>query len=321
MDVPGFLPTALGKMQKATGYGLKRVRYGDAHCDFSEMRPDSAKLRKTGMGSAEPKSEFMKILKMVQAAGIFRGLSLRALSEVASAFETAEVAEKEVLARKGKTVERVGIVLAGRAEFRIQDRAGEALSFHTLDEGDFFGEMAAVDNSCALYDIEAITPMKVLQQSRDSFLRSLHANAELVANAYRLNVERLVKLCIALLRHEQELPYDSRNHEPCRYVVNAVSYIDHNYTEQFSLDEIARRNNVSKYHFARRFKMATGFSFKEYLNHKRVEEAKALLRKNGVSIAEACYAVGFNDLSYFGRVFKRIEGRTPSAYRRQLRSQ
>ena len=101
----------------------------------------------------------------------------------------------------------------------------------------------------------------------------------------------------------------------------SVSYIDHNYTEQFSLDEIARRNNVSKYHFARRFKMATGFSFKEYLNHKRVEEAKALLRKNGVSIAEACYAVGFNDLSYFGRVFKRIEGRTPSAYRRQLRSQ
>ncbi len=272
-------------------------------------------------GPPSPKSEYMKILKMVQAAGIFRGLSPCALSEIASTFETAEVTEKEVLVRKGRSVEQVGIVLAGRAEFRIQDHAGEAFSFHTIDKGDFFGEMAVVDNSCALYDIEAITPMKVLQQSRDGFLRSLHGNAELVANAYRLNVERLVRLCIALLRHEHDSPYDSRDHESCRYVANAVSYIDHNYTEQFSLDEIAHRNNVSKYHFARRFKMATGFSFKEYLNHKRIEEAKALLRKNGVSIAEACYAVGFNDLSYFGRVFKRIEGRTPSDYRRQLRSQ
>lgn len=299
----------------------KRMSRGDALGGFSQRQPDSKSLKTIGTGSIGPRTELVKTLNILRTVGIFGGLSLRALSRVAATFEITEVPEREPLVRKGKVVERVGIVLAGRAEFSIQDRTGETVAFHVLSEGDFFGEMAAVDNGCALYDIAAVTSMRMLQQSRDSFLRSLHTHAELAANVYRMNMERLIKLCLALLRHEQETPEDSPCHEPCRYIINAVSYIDHNYTEQFTLDEIARHNNVSKFHFARRFKMATGYSFKEYLNHKRVKEAKALIRNNGVSIAEACYAVGFNDLSYFGRVFKRIEGRTPSDYRRQWKSQ
>lgn len=261
----------------------------------------------------------MEILNILQTADIFCGLSIRALSRIAASFETAEIPEKELLIRTGKEVERIGIVLAGEAEFRIRDQAGDAVRFHVLNQGEFFGEMAAVENGCALYDIEALTPMTVLMQSRESFLNILSAHSAVVRNAYRLNVERLVKLCLTLLKHEQETLGSSQYPEQIHYVTNAVSYIDHNFNEQFTLDEIARHNNVSKFHFARRFKVVTGYSFKEYLNRKRVQEAKALISKNGMNISEACYAVGFNDLSYFGRVFKRIAGKTPSDYRRQLR--
>lgn len=261
----------------------------------------------------------MEILSVLQAADIFCGLSIRALSRIAASFDLTEIREKQLLARTGKEVEHIGLVLVGEAELRIRDKAGDAVPFYVLNRGEFFGEMAVLENGCALYDIEAVTPMTLLLQTRRAFLNNLNGHPTVIRNAYRLNVERLTKLCLALLKHEQSELADSLFPEQSRYITNAMSYIDHNFTEQFTLDEIARRNNVSKYHFARRFKAATGYSFKDYLNRRRVREAKALMRKNGLNIAEVCYAVGFNDLSYFGRVFKRLEGITPSDYRKQLR--
>ena len=66
---------------------------------------------------------------------------------------------------------------------------------------------------------------------------------------------------------------------------------------------------MSKYYFARTFKAVTGKTFKDYLNGKRVEQAMILLRSGEVNITEVCFQVGFNDPSYFDRVFGRIRAR------------
>jgi AraC-like DNA-binding protein len=100
----------------------------------------------------------------------------------------------------------------------------------------------------------------------------------------------------------------------------AIRYIEGRFEEQLTLDEMARISNMSRFYFARRFKEATGHSFKEFLNRRRVQEAKDLMKRDGLNISQACYAVGFGDLSYFGRVFRRIEGQSPSDYKKGLKS-
>ncbi|MBW1799513.1 MAG: helix-turn-helix transcriptional regulator [Deltaproteobacteria bacterium] len=74
---------------------------------------------------------------------------------------------------------------------------------------------------------------------------------------------------------------------------------------------------MSKYHFARTFKRVTGKTFKTYHNQKRVDMAKGLLQNPEFYVTEICFEVGFNDISYFDRVFKKIEGMSPSDYQKK----
>jgi two-component system response regulator YesN len=96
----------------------------------------------------------------------------------------------------------------------------------------------------------------------------------------------------------------------------AVLFIGANFREPLTLTQVANEGGMSKYHFARTFKAITGKTFKEYLSDRRVEEARRLLKEEEVTITEVCYSTGFNDLSYFDRVFRRCEGMSPMAYQR-----
>jgi AraC-like DNA-binding protein len=260
----------------------------------------------------------MEALEILRTIAIFNSLPVHSLREVARSFRRTNVGLRQFLAQTGRRVEHVGVIVEGAAELKASDKNGEPASFHVLNHGQFFGEMAAVEDGRSLYDVEAATSMVVLLLDREDFVEILKEHPTLAGNVHQLNAERLRMLCAALINRDAGA-VDSD--AVCNsYIINAIKYINVNYNEPLTLDDISRLNNVSKYHFARRFKAATGHSFKDYLNRKRVEKAKVLIRTNRLNIAEACYEVGFNDLSYFGRVFKKIEGRTPTDYRKQLRS-
>lgn len=261
----------------------------------------------------------MEALDILRTTAIFNSLPAQSLKEVAGSFRKVNVGLRHFLAQTGRKVEHVGVVVDGAAELKASDKNGESASFHVLRQGQFFGEMAAVEDGRSLYDVEAATSMVVLLLDRESFVEILRKHPSLIGNVHQLNAERLRMLCAVLINRDAGAVEGAA---VCNsYVINAIKYININYNEQLTLDDISRLNNVSKYHFARRFKAATGHSFKDYLNRKRVEKAKALIRTKRLNIAEACYEVGFNDLSYFGRVFKKIEGKTPTDYKKQLRSQ
>lgn len=100
-------------------------------------------------------------------------------------------------------------------------------------------------------------------------------------------------------------------------IKKAVLFIGANFHKPLTLTQTAMECGMSKYHFARTFKTVTGRTFKEYLNKKRVERAKALLQKGEMTITQVCFASGFNDLSYFDRVFRKFEGVNPLAYQRE----
>lgn len=81
------------------------------------------------------------------------------------------------------------------------------------------------------------------------------------------------------------------------------------------LEQVAARMRVSRFHFCRLFKKYMGESFREYVTRLRVEAATARLLSGGCSVTEVCFAVGYNDLTHFGRVFRKITGCTPSSIR------
>ncbi|GGH73451.1 AraC-like DNA-binding protein [Pullulanibacillus pueri] len=88
------------------------------------------------------------------------------------------------------------------------------------------------------------------------------------------------------------------------------------YDEAFTINDAAKIVNLSPNHFCRTFKKVTGKTFIEYLNLLRINEAERMLIETNESITEIARKVGFSDINYFGRTFKKIKNMTPSSIRK-----
>ena len=99
-----------------------------------------------------------------------------------------------------------------------------------------------------------------------------------------------------------------------QYVLNAIKYIQFNYSHDISIDDVAKSVGVSRSHLYRVFMLNVGKSPIDYLTEYRINEACKLLRAGHLSIAEVAVSVGFFDQFYFSRVFKRAKGVPPSKY-------
>ncbi|HIQ99233.1 MAG TPA: PocR ligand-binding domain-containing protein [Candidatus Scybalocola faecavium] len=95
----------------------------------------------------------------------------------------------------------------------------------------------------------------------------------------------------------------------------AVSFISQHYSEPITLSYVANEVHLNPAYFSTLFKKEIGLSFKEYLNHVRIEESKRLLSNSNFSIIDIAIAVGFEDQSYFSKVFKKYTGMTPKQFR------
>lgn len=94
----------------------------------------------------------------------------------------------------------------------------------------------------------------------------------------------------------------------------AIYYIEQHFNERISADKIASLCGLTRFRFSRLFHGAFGITFQSYVMRHRIASACHLLRRPSVSITEVGYAVGFNDASYFARMFKRYVGMLPSEY-------
>lgn len=104
-------------------------------------------------------------------------------------------------------------------------------------------------------------------------------------------------------------------------ILRAVCHIEKKLTANVTVDELADKACMSKFHFCREFKKATGVSPMIFVNARRVALAKELLGREKLTISTVAMKSGFNDLSNFIRSFKTMTGLTPSAYRNCLKQQ
>ena len=112
-----------------------------------------------------------------------------------------------------------------------------------------------------------------------------------------------------LIQHE--------NAEP-PVISKARAFIAEHQTEDLSLGQVAKAVNMSSYYFCKMFKKVAGINFTDYVARIRIEKSKNLLLNPNLRISEIAFEVGFQSLTHFNRVFKKILGQSPTEYRSQL---
>jgi len=114
-----------------------------------------------------------------------------------------------------------------------------------------------------------------------------------------------------------QIVFRQKNSEPPS-IARAKEFIAQNHEEDISLGQVAKAVNTSTFHFCKMFKKATGLHFTEYVSRVRIEKAKNLLLNPNLRVSEIAYQVGFQSLTHFNRVFKRIMGQSPKTFREKL---
>jgi AraC-like DNA-binding protein/ligand-binding sensor protein len=116
-----------------------------------------------------------------------------------------------------------------------------------------------------------------------------------------------------------QIVLERQNAEP-PLVQKAREYIEQHKMEPLSLGDVARASGASVFHFCKVFKKTTGMKFTDYVARVRLEDAKTQLLNPSRRISEVAYDVGFQSLTQFNRMFKRIFGQSPTEFRAHLHS-
>jgi AraC-like DNA-binding protein/ligand-binding sensor protein len=114
-----------------------------------------------------------------------------------------------------------------------------------------------------------------------------------------------------------QIVLEQQNAEP-PIVQKARDYIDKHKMEPLSLADVAKAAGASVYHFCKIFRRSTGLKFTDYVARVRLEDARTQLLNPNRRISEVAYDVGFQSLTQFNRMFKRVFGQSPTEFREHL---
>jgi len=138
----------------------------------------------------------------------------------------------------------------------------------------------------------------------------------------RKQYDAILRLLTIFAQHlsalSNQLMVAAREAEP-PMVAKAKVYIAEKHAEEISLREVAGAVNTSAFYFCKMFKQATGLTFTDYLARLRVEKVKNILQNPNKRISEAAFETGFQSLSQFNRVFRKIAGESPTVWREKMR--
>ncbi len=138
-------------------------------------------------------------------------------------------------------------------------------------------------------------------------LSQTHYGREIACNSLLLQL----LVGIARCRQQTHILQPTPAHPGDPTVTAIVSYLDSHLTENLTIDGLAERFYLSKFHMMRRFREQTGTTIHSYLNERRLFLARELLTQ-GIPSMEVCYQVGFGSYSSFARSFSKLFGATPT---------
>jgi AraC-like DNA-binding protein len=151
----------------------------------------------------------------------------------------------------------------------------------------------------------------ILLETSNLYLKRIQdsSNAEELVDVLHLAVERMTGQIFSFrgVRHASALR-------------KAERYILENYTRKLSLQEVADKSGLSAPYFSTVFKEEMGENLSSYLNRLRVDRAAVLLADTDLSLSDIAGSCGFEDQSWFSKIYKNYTGMSPGKYREQNRS-
>ncbi|MFT3850221.1 MAG: helix-turn-helix domain-containing protein [Propionivibrio sp.] len=130
------------------------------------------------------------------------------------------------------------------------------------------------------------------------------------------SIEDLSVSLSAMLKRFAECVFTPRSTRHADLIQKAIQYLNAHYARPIDLSTVSAHLHMSAAHFSKVFKEETGHGFVHFLNQLRVERSKDLLRDHSIRLAGIAEMVGFDDQSYFTKVFRKHTGMSPGQYRR-----
>lgn len=204
-------------------------------------------------------------------------------------------------------------------------RPGDIRKAHTFSDAPMKSYAVDFYYTCPIYEdnhwklVNCDLPFLYFEKIDDKFLFSrlldlfskLNRSYLSNENSSKVN-ERLIfsEILTLLFKYKEGNEF---NYSNSRKVDKIINYMTENYMKNITLKDLAEHSKISQSYLGNIFKKVTGKSTIEYLINIRISKAKALLN-DGFTVSETSTLVGFNDVFYFSKAFKKHEGMSPSQY-------
>lgn len=221
---------------------------------------------------------------------------------------------KMIIDKKIKNVSVVGVAHNGDEVIKMNDTLNPDIIF--MD-----AIMPGIDG------FEAAKIIKKQDKDKKIILMSIYDDFEFLQRALKIKVddyllkpikpEKVIEILDEYIKNNEEyfLRKDLSNEDKLKH---AVRYIEKNFKNNITLKDVADYMNFSNTYFSKSFKKYVGVNFNKYITEIRIKEAKRLLEKTSISINDLAFDMGYNEPNYFCKVFKKMEGITPSEYREKF---
>ncbi|HBF39871.1 MAG TPA: AraC family transcriptional regulator [Firmicutes bacterium] len=173
------------------------------------------------------------------------------------------------------------------------------------------------DGSWAINDRVQRVPLQPVQALQDSYsiqdaFKKLTDSWNAKLPGYEFVARTLLEgLLIAIYQNTQR---QNQNYGASLKVEKIIDFMHENINSKITLTELSELTQLSPTYLSRAFKEATEYSVIEYFNKMKIDKAKELLIEGGKKVKEVAGALGFSDEFYFSRIFKKIEGVSPSEF-------
>lgn len=192
-----------------------------------------------------------------------------------------------------------------------------------MPEMDGLSMIAALDSQYPDMEVSILTGYRDFEYAREAIRLGVTrfllkpSNMSELEEAIETMCNNLKKKGITGENRQNEEGQDTKleNASGAFIVKNALSYIEKNYAQKLTLNDVAEKTYVSQWHLSKLLNRHTGQGFSEILNHVRIEHAKQLLTDSSLRVGDVAEQVGFSDLAHFSRVFKKQEGVSANEYR------
>jgi AraC-like DNA-binding protein len=240
----------------------------------------------------------------------FCGLISRTSHACAACLQT-----QERLCAKAVREPQTVICPAGLCDTAVPVRMSDRLVGY-LQSGQFFGKKPTARQFDRTARLVAKWGLAVDRKK----LKQVYFSTKIISARQQKSAVKLLSIFAQHLAMLSNQVFIEQENAESPVIKRAREYIREHQGEKLSLGQVARAVNMSTFYFCKTFKKVSGINFTDYLSRVRIEKSKNLLLNPNLRVSEIAFEVGFQSLTHFNRVFKKILGQSPTHYRAQLLS-